>query len=112
MSGGRRPRERWVPAYDLADVRAAFRGRRFLTTRRVRTHLEHKGLGTETVREVVCVLERSDFHKSQEHLGRPGVWLDIYRPDWGAERWYVKFVADGDAGHYRVLTFCRDGEQH
>jgi len=52
------------------------------------------------------------FHKSQECVGNPDVWLDIYRPQWAGERWYVKFVRENEGDGYRVLTFCRDGEQH
>ena len=57
-------------------------------------------------------LESADFHKSQEHLGRSDVWLDIYRPRVCGKRRYVKFVRDDTGGGYLILSFCEDGEAH
>ena len=110
--GPSRPRERHTPAYDLVDVRDAFECDRFRVTLRVQRHLMAKGWDCGTVRSCVMALRSGAFLKSQECAGNPDVWLDIYRPQWAGERWYVKFVAEGEGGGYRVLTFCRDGEQH
>jgi hypothetical protein len=93
-------------------VRAAFREGRFRVTPRVQRHLGRHDWSSETICKVISDLERSDFHKSQEHLTRSGVWLDIYRPQFGEDRLYVKFVVMNEKDWFQVLSFCCDGEQH
>ena len=110
--GPDRPRERHTPAYDLADVRDAFGRGHFRVTLRVQRHLLASGWDRCTVRSCVMALRSGAFFKSQECAGNPDVWLDIYRPQWAGERWYVKVAREDEGGGYRVLTFCRDGEQH
>ncbi|MDF1543270.1 MAG: type II toxin-antitoxin system MqsR family toxin [Anaerosomatales bacterium] len=112
MEEARRVLERQYPAYDLSMVRTAFATGRFEITRRVRRHLYRKGWDPERISECVLSLGREDFHKSQEHRDRRGVWLDIYRAQWCGERHYVKFVLSEDTESFIVLTFCVDGEQH
>ncbi len=107
-----RPRERRVPAYDLEEVVRAFRSGRYVLTGRVRRHLRRKRWNRSELERCMLGLEPTDFHKSQEHLGRPGVWLDIYRPLVGETRRYVKFVRDDAGDGYLVLSFCEDGEAH
>ena len=107
-----RPRERDMPAYDLGDMRDAFGRDRFRVTLRVQQHIVARGWDRGTIRSYVTALRLGAFHKSQECAGNPGVWLDIYRPQWAGDRWYVKLVREDDGGGYRVLSFCRDGEQH
>jgi hypothetical protein len=53
-----------------------------------------------------------DFSKSQEHVGRPGVWLDVYKPLLRGHRMYVKIVTLEGGRGYLLLSFCRDGEDH
>jgi hypothetical protein len=78
----------------------------------VQRHLWANGWDLRTIRSCIVALRAGAFYKSQECAGNPDVWLDIYRPQWAGERWYVKFVREDDGGGYRVLSFCRDGEQH
>ncbi|MFU8891130.1 MAG: type II toxin-antitoxin system MqsR family toxin [Anaerosomatales bacterium] len=112
MEEARRVLERKFPAYDLETVRHGSATGRFEITRRVRRHLYRKGWDPERISECVLSLGREDFHKSQQHRDRRGVWLDIYRPHWCGERLYVKFVLHEDGETFVVLTFCVDGEQH
>jgi len=112
LDGGGTPRERAHPAYDLLGVQQAFREGRFAMTARVRRHVRRKGWDVGVVRACIEDLVVCDFHKSQEHHGRPGVWLDIYRPVQGSRRLYVKFVLDEAAEAFLVLSFCVDGEPH
>jgi hypothetical protein len=112
MEEARRVRERQYPAYDLSMVRTAFATGRFRITRRVRHHLYRKRWDPGRISECLVLLRQEDFHKSQEHRDRPGVWLDIYRPHWCGERLYVKFVLSEDREFFAVLTSCIDGEQH
>jgi hypothetical protein len=110
--GPGRSQERDAPAYDLVDVRDAFERGHFRVTLRVQRHLWAKGWDRDMVRSCIVGLRTGSFHKSQECAANPEAWLDVYRPQWTGERWYVKFVREEEGGGYRVLTFCRDGEQH
>ncbi len=112
MGAARRPRERRVPAYDIKSVHEGFSTGSFVTTLRVRGYLRRKGWDRRDVQTCVTGLHPQDFYKSQEHLERPGVWLDIYRPRCSDEHMYVKFVFDDHSGVFVLLTFCVDGEQH
>ncbi len=84
---------------------------RYDVTNRVRRHLRRKHRTFRDLESCIAKLEQSDFHKSQRHLAKPDVWLDIYRPVIDGIRRYVKFMAQ-DNGDYLVLTFCDDGEAH
>lgn len=70
------------------------------------------GLDETDVVSCVCSLEPTDFHKSQEQDGRPGHWLDIYRPVYLGERMYLKVGEDAQGAGYVLLSFCLDGAQH
>lgn len=107
-----RPSERQTAAYDLADVRAAVSEGRYRLARRVRRHTRRQGWNREVVEACLRELDPGDLHKSQRHLERPGVWLDIYRPRFRGDRMYVKLVLDSPADGFVVLSFCRDGEKH
>ena len=104
--------ERRQPTYPLETVWEAFAAGRFSVTRRVFNHLLLRGWKLETVRACVLALTPQDFHKSQQHVAREGIWLDIYRPVFRGERLYVKFTPLEDDRNYRVLSFCGDGESH
>jgi len=104
--------ERRQPAYPLETVRAAFSAGRFSVTRRVFEHLLHRGWKLETVKACVLALTPEDFYKSQRHVAREGVWLDIYKPVFRGERLYLKFTPLEDGRSFRVLSFCGDGESH
>jgi hypothetical protein len=107
-----RPMERREPAYDLAGVRRAFAEGRFQVTVRVVEHLDRRGWNRKTIGSCIASLAPGDFHKSQQHMARPGAWLDIYKPVFHGERLYVKFTLQEDGVRYRVLSFCGDGEEH
>ncbi len=112
MNDRDRPRERQEPRYDLGDVVWTFQAKRYELSGRVRRHMRRKGWSYADLERCVLGLESTDFHKSQEHRGRPGVWLDIYRPWICGTRRYVKFVRDDTGDGYLVLSFCEDGEAH
>jgi hypothetical protein len=105
-------RESGVPAFDLAEVQRAFRSGRFRVTGRVERHLYGAGLSKRIIRDCVSAMGAGSFHKSQELRDSACSWADIYRPYWSGDRWYVKFALDERGGGFRVLTFCRDGEDH
>ena len=107
-----RPRERRRPAHGLTDVHDAFSEGRFQSTVRVLRHLSIRGRGRSTIGSCVQSLTPGDFHKSQRYLGRPEVWLDIYKPVFRGERLYVKFTLLEDGETYLVLSFCGDDEEH
>ncbi|KAF0207689.1 MAG: type II toxin-antitoxin system MqsR family toxin [Actinomycetota bacterium] len=107
-----RTRERGTPHYSLDAVRAAFTAGRFCVSGRVFGHLLRRGWKLDTVRDCVATLVPEDFYKSQRHVSREGVWLDIYKPVFRGECLYVKFTPlEGDLG-FMVLSFCGDGEPH
>jgi hypothetical protein len=112
MAEDRRPQERRVPAYCLSDVRQVASKGQYHLTGRVRRYIRRQGWTEGDVEACLCALVPGDFHKSQEHLDLPGVWLDIYRPRFRGERMYVKFVIECEAGANQVLSFCRDGQLH
>lgn len=110
MSGGLE--ERRQPAYSLEMVREAFTTGRFSVSGRVFGHLLRRGWKLETVRTCVLSLGPEDFYKSQRHVVRVGVWLDIYKPVFRGECLYVKFTPLEDGQGFIVLSFCGDGEPH
>lgn len=81
---------------------------------RVIDHMWSRGWDPGTVRACVASMRAGSFHKSQQSHDGSGAWLDIYRPYWCGERWYVKIVAYADGGEvwFRVPSFCLDGERH
>ena len=105
-------RESRCPAYDLAHVRAALENGRFRVTQRVLEHMWSRGHDSADLLACMASMRPASYYKSQEARDGSGAWLDIYRPYWGGERWYIKFVAYADGSGYRVLSFCLDGEQH
>ena len=112
MSTNNPSAERSAPASDLDEVAAAFLAGRYEVTARVRRHIRRKGWTREQLETCVVGLVASDFHKSQQHLEREDVWLDIYRPWIAGTRRYVKFVWDAEVEAFVVLSFCIDGEAH
>jgi hypothetical protein len=104
--------ERRQPAYPLDRVRSAFVRGRFQVTGRVMKHLDRRGWSRGTVGLCVASLVTEDFHKSQRHLERPDVRLDIYKPVFCGERLYVKFILLEVGETYLVLSFCGHGEKH
>jgi hypothetical protein len=104
--------ERAVPHYDLEAVRSAFRGRKIVLPARVERHMVRRGMSRGDLVSCVAALRPQDFHKSQAHTRREGVWLDIYRPWVAGDRMYLKFTEHEDGEHLLVLSFCRDGEAH
>lgn len=104
--------ERRRPSYPLDSVQSAFAQGHFQVTVRVIRHLDRRGWNRTTVGSCIHSLMSADFHKSQRHLERPAVWLDIYKPVVRGERLYVKFTLLEDQKTYLVLSFCGDGEEH
>lgn len=100
------------PAHDLAMAIIAFESGRYGFTRRVARHLKRRGWDRSFVQARIAQLTEADFHKSQEHRDRPGVWLDIYRPRYAYGRLYLKFVFDEERDAFVLLSFCMDGEAH
>jgi predicted transcriptional regulator len=105
-------REKASPHYDLETVRRAFRCGRAEVTSRVARHMRSHGMGRPTLFACVDALGPRDFHKSQVHITREGVWLDIYRPWVTGDRMYLKITEHEDGVSMLVLTYCRDGEAH
>lgn len=83
-----------------------------MVTGRVRRHLTAKRWDREYVRDCLLALDESDFHKSQQHLSRTGVWLDIYRPWIADQRLYVKITVLESGNQLLILSFCVDSEAH
>jgi len=108
----RRPRERARPHLPLAVVVHCFAADDFSATARVQRHLDRRGWHRATVVSCICSMASTDFHKSQEHLGRPGVWLDTYKPVFEGRRMYIKFTKREDGSGFVLLSFCLDGEEH
>jgi hypothetical protein len=105
-------REKATPHYDLDTVRRAFRCGRVEVTSRVTRHMRSHGRARATLLACVDSLCPQDFHKSQAHSTREGVWLDIYRPWVAGDRMYLKITEHEDGVTMLVLTYCRDGEAH
>jgi hypothetical protein len=104
--------ERREPHYDLDWVKARVAAGDRVVTKRVERYIRHKGFPAATPARCVAALEASDFHKSQQHLGRPDEWLDIYRPVIAGQRWYVKVALFEDGVRFIIMSCCRDGEAH
>jgi hypothetical protein len=105
-------REKATPHYDFEAVRRAFREGRVEVTSRVTRHMRSHGRARPTLLACVDALCPRDFHKSQTHTTREGVWLDIYRPWVAGDRMYLKITEYEDGVTMLVLTYCRDGEAH
>jgi hypothetical protein len=104
--------EKREPHYPLADVKAAVRADRYIIPGRVDEHMRSRGWRRAYAHECLLGLEVFDFHKSQAHRARPGVWLDVYRPRHCGERLYVKLTIHEDERRFILLSFCGDGEEH
>ena len=107
-----RPPEKRRPHYDLELVKARFEAGEFEIPSRVRRHMALNGWTEDFGLDCVRSLRAEDFHKSQAHHARPGVWLDIYRPRFAGERYYVKYTIFEDGRRMLLLSFCRDSEPH
>lgn len=109
---GQQPQEKSRPHYDLMLVRRAFQDDEFHLPKRVQRHLERFGGSRETCRALVLRVTPTDFHKSQAHRTREGVWLDIYRPVIEGARRYIKITEDENELGFLVLSCCLDGHAH
>jgi hypothetical protein len=105
-------REKASPHYDLEAVRELFRVGDFMLPVRVRRNMRSRGLSRSVLEACVAALDARDFHKSQAHTIRQGVWLDIYRPWVAGERMYLKFTEHEDGLRMLVLAFCVDSTAH
>jgi hypothetical protein len=94
------------------DLAGAFQVGQYKLTARVRRHMRRKGWNRSYLVQCIVSLGPADFHKSQEHQSRAGLWLDTYRPSHDGVRKYIKFVLDDDGECFVVLSFCDDGEVH
>jgi len=104
--------ERSSAAYQLAGVRERIRAGRYVITGRVRRYLRAKKWDDRYVRDCLLALDESDFHKSQQHVSRAEVWLDIYRPWVEDQRLYMKITVLESGDELLILSFCVDSEAH
>jgi hypothetical protein len=100
------------PHYDLKEVQSAFRLGGYAIPNRVRRHMDRKGWSDAELQSCIEALGLEDFHKSQPHLARAGVWLDIYRPVLLGRRRYLNVTEAEHGSGFIVLSFCMDGEAH
>jgi hypothetical protein len=107
-----RPVEKHFAHYELDSVCRAFEEGQFAVPARVARYLKTAGLTTDDVVECIACLSPRDFHKSQAHLSRTGIWLDIYRPRLHGRWMYVKFATHEDGTRFVLLSFCADGDPH
>ncbi len=105
-------RERPDAHYPLIQVRLQIAEGRYVIPRRVRRYMDRREWTEADLRACVDALGSTDFHKSQEHIERPGVWLDIYRPRFDGSRRYLKLTETEDGDGLVILSFCVDGEAH
>jgi hypothetical protein len=100
------------PVYPLGFVKDCAAAGRYFVPRRVQRYVRGADLTERFLVDCLAGLQLQDFHKSQEHSTRPGVWLDIYRPWIGRQRMYVKITLLENGQDLLILTFCRDSEAH
>lgn len=106
------PGEKSEPHYDLDDVKLCCATGELDIPRRVRRYMGRQEWVDADLAACIATLRASDFHKSQKHSDRPGVWLDIYRPRFEGSRRYLKLTVRECGRGYVVLSFCRDGQAH
>lgn len=98
--------------YPLCVVRRWIAEGRYVIPRRVRRYMDRREWTEADLRACIHAIDPRDFHKSQQHLERPGVWLDIYRPRFDGCRRYLKLTVAEDGQGFVILSFCVDGEAH
>ncbi len=104
--------ERTEPHYALCDLKRCFASGDYWVPNRVRRHLDRRRWSDSFFLECIARLLPADFYKSQMHMTRDDVWLDVYRPMFEDRRVYVK-VTEAQLGHgFILLSFCLDGESH
>jgi hypothetical protein len=104
--------ERHGPHYDLGSVREKAAVSAVVMPHRVDRYLRRIGMDRRAAFSLVEDLTPADFHKSVPHTGRPGVWLDVYRPHRQGCRWYVKVTLHEDGERVLLLTCSRDSQAH
>ncbi|MBS3956259.1 MAG: type II toxin-antitoxin system MqsR family toxin [Clostridiales bacterium] len=105
-------REKFGAHYPLRVIQERIAEGHYVIPRRVRRYMDRREWTEADLRACVQALDSCDLHKSQEHLERPGVWLDIYRPTFDGCRRYLKLTETEDGHSLVVLSFCADGEAH
>lgn len=87
--------EKLKPSFALADIKAAFTD----PARLNRSFVSKQGaddLGVDDAGVVAAIqaLTPADFEKSMTSMANSKVWQDVYKPDAGGRRLYVKFTLD------------------
>lgn len=104
------------PTYDLDKVKQiALDGERLNVSGRTLQWLANHGYPDyETVQNIVLSLKEAHFYKSDELVNIPGMYGDIYQPEYDGEIWYVKLFLSslGNREIVRVWTCCLDGFIH
>lgn len=95
--------EKRKPAYDLESIKAAVASGRYRITFTARHCAHALGMGDADICQTVLDISQADFYKSMTTYADVHVWQDVYRPQRGAARLYVKFQIDDNG--YLIVSF-------
>ena len=103
------------PSYSLEEMKALVSADRFRPTQRVQRFLishydEDPWL---LAKKIFSGIGESDFVKSFELKGRPGVMADVYVGGcYDEQEWYVKAFIEGGELEVQLWSMCWDGCSH
>ena len=87
--------EKLKPTFALAEIKAAFADPARLNRSYVsKQGADDLGLDDAAVVAIIQALTPKDFEKSMTSMANSKVWQDVYKPDAGGRRLYVKFTFD------------------
>jgi len=78
------------PTYDLSAIKALVGGGRYFVTGKALNCLGALGFDGTDVVQCVMNLSAASFYKTMPAIKVPGLWQDVYRPDYGGIALYVK----------------------
>lgn len=79
-----------IPTYDLSEIQRSVAAGQYRVTRSALDGASALGMDESDVVACVLGLTRANFYKSMEAGKAPGLWQDVYRPNYQGEALYVK----------------------
>jgi motility quorum-sensing regulator/GCU-specific mRNA interferase toxin len=87
--------EKLKPTYALADIKAEFADPDHLNrTQKSQEGADDLGMDDNEVVAIIQALTLADFEKSMTSKANYKIWQDVYKPNVGGRKLYVKFTLD------------------
>lgn len=93
-----------TPTYDLERIKALVAEGQLVITLSALRGARFIGMDEEAIVDVVLALQSADFYKTMPAEKLPGLWQDVYRPNFYGFDLYVKLQITGQAV---VISFKR-----